>query len=412
MSVIYGLYLLLATILVTFSLAPSPAEPAADRLNGRWDAIVTVNGVEVPFPFEIEVDGAAATGTFFNGDRRIQSTSGRFANGTLTLTFDQYATSLEASWVDGRLTGEYRRSRGAYVFSAVPAKARPRSTIPSNAPSIGGTWIVRARGSKGEAAWRFIVAQKQDEVSATILRVDGDTGTLTGNYRDGRFVLSHFSGVRPLLLEVEPKPDGTLTLRQNKRSELVAVREGTALASEIGTPTDPTAHTTLKDAAEPFHFAFPDLSGRVVTERDSTLAGKVVLVNISGSWCPNCHDEAPFLVSLYRAYRQRGLEIVTLSFEEPDQIANPSRLRAFIRTYGIEHTVLIAGSPDELQDKVPQAVNLNAFPTTFVIGRDGRVRATHAGFPSPGSGEFYRQAEKDVRAEVERLLAEKAAATR
>ena len=61
MSVIYGLYLLLATILVTFSLAPSPAEPAADRLNGRWDAIVTVNGVEVPFPFEIEVDGAAAT---------------------------------------------------------------------------------------------------------------------------------------------------------------------------------------------------------------------------------------------------------------------------------------------------------------------------------------------------------------
>jgi len=73
---------------------------------------------------------------------------------------------------------------------------------------------------------------------------------------------------------------------------------------------------------------------------------------------------------------------------------------------------LVPGNPDELQAKVPQAVNLNAFPTTFVLGRDGRVRATHAGFPSPGSGEFYRKAERDVRAEVERLLAERDASRR
>ncbi|HET9373119.1 MAG TPA: TlpA disulfide reductase family protein [Vicinamibacterales bacterium] len=406
MSVTYGLYLLLASILVTFSLVPGPVQPAVDRLSGRWDAIVTVNGVEVPFPFEIDVDGASATGTFFNGDRRIPSTGGRFANGVLTLSFDQYATSLEASLTGGQLIGEYRRARGGHAFRATPARARPRSAI-GDVPSIAGTWIVRARGSKGEAAWRFVVAQKNDDISATILRVDGDTGTLAGGYRDGRFVLSHFSGVRPLLLEVEPKPDGTLTLRQNRRTELVAVREGTARANDIGAPTDPAAHTTFKDAAEPFHFAFPDLDGRIVTDRDPRLAGKVLLINISGSWCPNCHDEAPFLVSLYRAYRQRGLEIVTLSFEEPDQLANPTRLRAFIRAYGIEHTVLVAGNPDELQAKIPQAVNLNAFPTTFIIGRDGRVRATHAGFPSPASGEFYRKAESTVRAEVERLLAER-----
>ncbi|MEZ5286715.1 MAG: TlpA disulfide reductase family protein [Vicinamibacterales bacterium] len=43
--------------------------------------------------------------------------------------------------------------------------------------------------------------------------------------------------------------------------------------------------------------------------------GKVVLVNISGSWCPNCHDEAPFLAALHRRFKDRGFEIVTLSFE-------------------------------------------------------------------------------------------------
>ena len=138
-----------------------------------------------------------------------------------------------------------------------------------------------------------------------------------------------------------------------------------------------------------------------------SFAGKVVLVNISGSWCPNCHDEAPFLASLFKKYRDRGLEIVTLSFEEPDQLANPTRLRAFIDTYGLQYTVLLAGEPDQLEAKVPQAVNLNAFPTTFILGRDGRVRGVHAGFPSPGSGAFYEQAEHALIADVERLLAER-----
>ena len=79
------------------------------------------------------------------------------------------------------------------------------------------------------------------QVSATILRVDGDTGTLSGGYRDGRFVLSHFSGARPLLLEVTPLADGTLTLRQNAKTELVAVRAETARARESASrPTRPS----------------------------------------------------------------------------------------------------------------------------------------------------------------------------
>ena len=99
---------------------------------------------------------------------------------------------------------------------------------------------------------------------------------------------------------------------------------------------------------------------------------------------------------------------MTLSFEEADQLASPTRLKAFIATYGLEYTVLLPGEPDELNAKVPQAENLNAFPTTFILGRDGRVRAVHAGFPSPGSGEFYTKAEHEITGQVERLLAERA----
>ncbi len=268
--------------------------------------------------------------------------------------------------------------------------------------------MVQAKSNKGEAAWRFIAVQKGDQVDATILRVDGDTGTLTGAFRDGRFVLGHFSGARPLRLEVTANADGTLSLSQNGQPALSAARAAAPGAAAIGTPTDPALHTRMKDASEPFRFSFPDLEGRTVSQSDPKFQGKVVLVNISGSWCPNCHDEAPFLGALYRKYRAKGLEIVTLSFEEADQLANPTRLRAFIATYGLDYTVLLPGEPDELNEKVPQAENLNAFPTTFILGRDGRVRAVHAGFPSPGSGEFYTKAEHEITATVERLLTEKA----
>lgn len=390
---------------MVLTVATVIAQNGAASLAGRWDAVVTANKVDIPFQFEIVADARGLRGSFFNGERRLTSTAGTFENNVLTLDFAQLATKLKLTLADGALTGEYQRARGPYPVRATKTKPAP-SNRAANVPSIEGTWIVSARSNKGETAWRFIAKQKGADVSATILRVDGDTGTLTGSYRDGRFVLSHFSGARPLLVEVTPAADGTITLRQNGTSELVGAREGAARASAIGQPTDPTYHTSVKDPAAPFRFSFPDLNGRIVSNTDPKFAGKVVLVNISGSWCPNCHDEAPFLSALYKKYRAKGLEIVALSFEEEDQLQNPTRLRAFIKEYGIEYTVLIPGIPDDAQAKLPQAVNLNAFPTTFVLGRNGRVRAVHAGFPSPGSGAYYVKAEREMTELVERLIAE------
>jgi peroxiredoxin len=393
----------LAVVLLASGVWPSP--PDARTLAGRWDAVVVANDVEVPFLFEIAVEGDLVAGSFFNGERRITSTEGTFSGDELTLRFGQYASTLSAKLIGGELSGEYVRPRGPYPFRAARASSRSDSAG-ADAPSIGGTWIASANSNKGEEAWRFLVKQSGASVEATILRVDGDTGTLTGSFQDGRFVLSHFSGARPLLLEVTPQAGDTLELTLNKKTVLRAARDGGAAAAAIGAPTDPSRHTRMKDPSEPFRFRFPDLEGREVSNADERFLGKVVLVNISGSWCPNCHDEAPFLSALYRKYRQQGLEVVSLSFEEGEQLTNPERLRTFIATYGLEYTVLLAGEPDQLADKIPQAVNLNAFPTTFLLGRDGRVRAVHAGFPSPGSGAYYEKAEREITEEVERLLAE------
>jgi thiol-disulfide isomerase/thioredoxin len=401
--------MLRAGIIAILSTAPVLM---AESLAGLWQGTVTVSGVEVPFKMELQADGSNAKGSFFNGEERFTSTSGQFANEALVLNWDYFAAKLEAKFANGTLEGTYSRARSqplpfhAHRFAA-PKAARGK------VPSIDGLWVLEdVKSSKGESAWNFIVKQKGADVSAAILRVDGDTGTLSGSYQDGKFVLSHFSGVRPALLEITPAADGTLKLVLNGHESMNAIRPAEAQAKGLPEPTDPAKHTGMKDSSGPFHFSFPDLTGKVVSDNDPRFRGKVVLVNITGSWCPNCHDEAPFLSETYKKYRAQGLEIVALSFEEADQLKDPTRLRAFIRKYGIQYTVLLGGTTDEAKDKLAQTQNWDAWPTTFFIGRDGRVRGAHAGFPSKASGEMYTRAKAEFTEKVEHLLAENALSSR
>ena len=183
----------------TSAQAPSPA--------GLWDAAVIVGGLEIPFRFEIAGTGSAVTASFFNGDEKVTSTAGKFENGSLVLDFDHYATSVEAAFVNGRLVGAYNRATGFYPFYA--KRFAPSPAFPNEVPQIDGLWqIGGVRSNKGEAAWRLIVRQSGAEVTAAILRVDGDTGALAGTFRDGKFIVSHFSGARPLVLELTPTKDG------------------------------------------------------------------------------------------------------------------------------------------------------------------------------------------------------------
>ncbi len=169
------------------------------------------------------------------------------------------------------------------------------------------------------------------------------------------------------MLEITPTKEGRLALVLDGQA-LTAYRPDDARAQGLPAPSDPTKYTTVRDPSEPFKFSFPDLNGQVVSNSDARFQGKVVLVNIMGSWCPNCHDEAPFLADLYRKYHDKGLEVVSLDFEDPAHINDLTRLRAFIAQYRIDYPVLLGGAMKDWNEKLPQAVNLNFWPTTFFLG--------------------------------------------
>ncbi len=388
----------------------------AESIAGLWSATVNVDGTEIPFKIEFSGDGTNVKGWFFNGAEHETSTGGNFRNGSLVLNFDTYVSVLKATVKNGSLDGEYSSRRGKPLpIHAVRAVPQPPSK--AGAPDISGLWYLESVDSRkhDEKAWQFIVQQQGAEVTGAILRVDGDTGTLTGSYRDGKFTLSHFSGARPALLVIAPQTDGTLAVDlkgQHHEGSLTAVRPEQARARGLDLPADADLHTAVKDPTKPFNFSFPDLDGKIVSNTDERFRGKVLLINVTGSWCPNCHDEDEFLPAVYNKYHAQGLEIVALDFEEPEQLADPVRLRTLVKQYGTKYPVLLGGETSSAKEKLTQTLDWDSWPTTFFVGRDGLVKKVHAGFPSPGSGELFQKERAEFIAEVERLLAENQSASR
>src|ERR1035438_262358 len=170
---------MLATSLLLFAPAVF-----AQSVTGLWDATINFNGAEIPFKMELSGDGSNVKGWFFNGDDREISNSGNLANGSLVLNFDSYLAKLTASVKNGVIDGEYGPIlKKDYPIHAVRAVAvKTQSNV--KAPSIAGQWDLQGvASSKGEKAWRLILRQSGSDISGAILRVDGDTGTLTGSYK-------------------------------------------------------------------------------------------------------------------------------------------------------------------------------------------------------------------------------------
>ena len=401
-------------LLATSAIAQGPVA-------GSWRGSATVHGQQVPVRLEITGSGSNLHAALLNGPESSPASGAVFTGNHLLITFNYYARTLDATLIDGHLTGSFGTAATRYPVNfgsrdngstcSTGAGERLGGPMP---PNINGDWEIAVRSAKGESAWQLRVEQTahSPEIKAVIQRIDGDTGALYGDWNGKELRISHFTAAGPALYSLAPQDDGTLLVSNLLRADikdqqnLVARRPAQARAAKLVGPTDPTEQTTVKDPAARFVFSFPDLNGKIVSNTDPQFDGKVVIVAIGGSWCPNCHDEAPFLESLYKQFHSRGLEIVTLSFEEADQLKDPARLRAFIARYGLTYTVLLAGETEQLDEKIPQAVNLNCWPTSFFLGRDGRVREVHAGFAGPANPPAHEALVHQVTELVEQLLAE------
>jgi thiol-disulfide isomerase/thioredoxin len=371
---------------------------------GDWKAALDLQSGTLAFGVSIGGQPGGLTGRLCNGTNCQSFSAVRPAGDSLRLEMGDYAATIVAVWAGDSLVGEYRNvgNRGPRVIPFHASRGRwPVSQAPA---SLVGRWDATYSTDFETSPRVFEFRNGAAGLEGTIISNTGDYGHFWGRVSPDSFSMAHFDGSFVYLLT------GTLSgdtlrgiFRAGRRSETPWIAVRSTGVSHLKVPTE----ITKADTTEPFHFAFPDLDGRPVRETDSRFKGKVVLVDIFGSWCPTCHDAAPDLVRLYRKYHARGLEIVGLAYEvSGDTAVDGRQVRLYRDKFGIPFPLLLAGINDtEAAGRtLPQLSGFTSFPTTIFLGRDGRVRLVHAGYLGPATGAQHDRQLRDFEGEIERLL--------
>jgi thiol-disulfide isomerase/thioredoxin len=383
------------------------AAPQAVSLEGRWRAVLDLAGGTLPFELSVERAGGRLVATICNGPACETAAELAVRDDSAVFDIADYAATISAIRRGDSLVGMYRNvgNRGP---RAIPFRASrgawPRTRAPA---ALLGSWDATfiTDGRKSPRVFEF--RNGAEGLEAAYLANSGDYGLFWGGAVGDSFHVARFDGTFVFLLE--GRLDGD-TLRGIFHAGLRTETPYTAVRSS-GAPhlVAPTA-LTAADTVHPFRFAFPDLTGKPVTPDDPRLKGKVLLVDIFGTWCSSCHEAMPDLLDLYRLYHGRGLEIVGLGYEVSADSAEANRLiRRFRDKYGIPWPLLRAGINvvEETAATLPQLSGFTAYPTTLFVGRDGRIRQVYAGFRGPAAGAQHTRQVEDYRRLIESLLAER-----
>ncbi len=412
------LHFSLLIFVLLFSTCKKKADPA-----GVWNGTIrNHSGEEVAFTLEVKREGDGVVGALINGDDRTVSTSGSFEGDTLKLRYDFYDAELTAviagdemaggftrQWRKQTLSRKLRATRGAGSGGAASA-ASNQSSSSNNSPDISGEWVMRVGEGPQASFWRAAFKQQGSRAKGTIIPVSGDWGEMTGSFENNQLTLNRFDGINCRVFKATLTPQGALEgfvdlgLFDPKR-KVFAERLTVENRSSVTNLPDPKNYTRMKNPAEPFRFSFPDPDGKTISSTDERFKNKVVIVTITGSWCPNCYDEAPVLQEFYDRYRERGLEVVALSFEYTGDAARDARqVRTFAKRVGARYPILYAGGVEDAGKTLSQLVNFGAYPTTIYIGRDGLVKRVHAGFEGKATGERFTKLKAEMEALIQELL--------
>jgi peroxiredoxin len=379
-----------------------------------WRAALRLPGGELPFFIEFDTEDGRRSGYLVNGDERVRIDRVELSEESILLELPTFKSRIEASSSESGIVGTLEVVKTGQRVQRIPFRATPgggdRFMGSSEAPSIDvtGRWsatFVDDVGTASPAVGEF--RQDGSRVVGTFLTPTGDYRYLEGNVAGDRLRLSCFDGYHVFLFDATVLADGSLS--GDFWSGLEWHESWTAVRNDEARLPDANALTYLKPGYRQFDFAFPDTTGRTVSLSDRRFEGKVVVVSIGGSWCPNCHDEAAFLADYHRRNRDRGIEVVGLMYEHFDDFKTAAKqVQTFAKKFGIEYELLVAGvsDKDEASKTLPMLNHVLAYPTTIFVDRTGAVRRIHTGFSGPGTGEHYKELIRDFTDYVDFLAQE------
>jgi len=366
---------------------------------------------ELPFVFKVD---SAKQMTIFNAEEKILVDDINIKGDSIFIKMPVFDAQIKAVINDkGNLRGSYIKGpkNNRVPFEAIYDVHFRYPTASNSHNPIAGNWEVTfSPNTEGSYKAKGVFKDGADnKVTGTFLTETGDYRFLEGVLDNERLSLSCFDGAHAFLFDGLVKNDsitsGMFYSGNHYKESWVAVK------NEKYELSDPDTLTFLKEGYDKIEFSFPDLNGKQVSLTDDRFKNKAVIIQIMGSWCPNCLDESKYLSQFYTANKSDDLEIVALAFENAKTIekatANLNRLKDNV---GIEYPILIAqyGSARKLlaAEKLPMLNHILSYPTTIFIDKKGTVRKIHTGFNGPATGEMYTQFTKEFEAFVEKLASE------
>jgi thiol-disulfide isomerase/thioredoxin len=402
---------LMALVLAGCGVANQP-EP------GPWLALLlpdsTRPDLEIPFNMTVEQqEGKAPVVTITNGNEAIVINEILISGDSIHMKLPVFEGTIDARLSDRRMDGRYTHRAGGRSWS-VPFHARQGITerFPElhgkPAGNITGRWELHS-GPEDRAEKQVAEFSQQGErVTGTILTTTGDYRYLEGKLAGNTLALSAFDGAHALVFIAELTQTGGL---ENGIFSGGPSWNGVwkAFRNDTATLPDPKTLTFLKQGYEKIEFSFPGHDGRPVSLTDPEFAGHPVIVQIMGSWCPNCMDEARLLTALHNDYKDQGLRVVALCYESANRRQSLNAISRFREETGAQYPFLYAGESNKRKaaETLPMLNRILSFPTCIFIGRDGRVREIFTGFSGPGTGSHYTALAGEMRTLAQKLINEK-----
>ncbi len=369
---------------------------------GFWLAELEVQDSKVlPFNFEfIKNDEGKFEIKIHNADEIIQVEEITFKYDSIIIKMPVFEGYIAGKFTETMIVGEFiKESLDRVVpFRAIfGRKERFRVKKRPNV-NVSGNWETEFNPNTVDAPMgQGIFTQNGKFVSGTYRTTTGDKRFLDGVVDGDSLKLSTFDGARAFLFMAKVTDStmkGTFFSGNHFKEPFVANRN-----ESFELPNEDTL-TYLKPGYDKLAFSFPDLMGNMVSLENERFNNKVIIVQVMGTWCPNCLDETKFLVNYLEDNPNLDIEIVALAFEYAKTKEGAYKsIKRLKKAIGVEYPILLAqyasSSKTRAGEKLPMLNHVLSYPTTIFIDKKGQVRRIHTGFNGPATGDKHINFKKE-----------------
>ncbi len=377
---------------------------------GIWRGVLMLNekeNRELPFNFEIKTVNKKIQLIIHNAEERIVVDEVTVKKDSFNFKMPVFDSEFRCKLIEGKLLkGVWinHAKKDASTSSATSTKILFTATYGISDRFLSqpekpysayeGKWEVSfspntADSSKAIGVFKHLNGSSY--VSGTFLTETGDYRFLDGKMIKNKLYLSCFDGAHAFLFTAETN-NGLEISNGHFYSGATWDEPWIAKKNENFKLRNAESITQLKSPTEKIEFSFFNLEKQKVSLSDDKFKNKPVVIQIMGSWCPNCMDETAYLATVYEQYKNQGLKIIALAYERTSDFEKAKNNVTRLKTkFNANYTFLITGltGKDKATESLSFLNKVSAFPTTIVLDKNHQVKTIYTGFSGPATGKEY-----------------------